>query len=80
MDLSDYTRLNGPLVGLYLTPITGDARLYSDIEKGEYREWAPFILRNVNTRGFPLQAVTVLPLDNECIFYADHDRWSTKAE
>jgi 4-amino-4-deoxy-L-arabinose transferase-like glycosyltransferase len=80
MDLSDYNRLHGALVGLYLTPISGDARFYSDIVKGEYKEWSPFILRNLNTKGFPLQAVTALPIDNECIFYSDRNRWAPKAE
>jgi hypothetical protein len=80
IDFYDYNRLHGPLVGLYLTPVSGDTRLYTDIEKGEYRAWAPFILRNLSTRGFPLHAVTALPLDNECIFYSDRNRWSEKAE
>jgi hypothetical protein len=80
MDMSDYNRLNGPIVGLYLTPITGDSRFFSDIVKGEYKEWSPFILRNLNAKGFPLQAVTALPIDNECIFYSDRNRWSIKAE
>jgi hypothetical protein len=80
MDMHDYNRLNGPIVGLYLTPISGDARFFSDIEKGEYKEWAKFILRNLDTRGFPFEAVTALPIDNECIFYSDRNRWSTKAE
>jgi len=80
MDMHDYNRLNDPIVGLYLTPITGDGRFFSDIEKGEYKEWSPFILRNLATKGFPLQAVTGLPIDFECIFYSDRDRWHVKAE
>jgi 4-amino-4-deoxy-L-arabinose transferase-like glycosyltransferase len=80
MDINDYHRLHGAIVGLYLTPISGDSRFYSDIVKGEYKEWSPFILRNLNTKGFPLQAVTALPIDNECIFYSDRNRWSVKAE
>jgi hypothetical protein len=80
MDLNDYRRLNAPIVGLYLTPVSGDTRFFSDIEKGEYKEWSPFILRNLNTKGFPLNAVTALPIDNECIFYSDRNRWSVKAE
>jgi hypothetical protein len=80
MDLNDYNRLHDPIVGLYLTPISGDSHMFSDIEKGEYKEWSPFILRNVNTKGFPLEAVTALPIDNECIFYSDRNRWSVKAE
>jgi hypothetical protein len=80
MDLNDYNRLHDPIVGLYLTPVSGDSRFFSDITKGEYKEWSAFILRNLSTRGFPLHAVTALPLDNECIFYADRNRWSVKAE
>jgi hypothetical protein len=80
MDFNDYDRLNAPIVGLYLTPISGDSRFYSDIVKGEYKEWSPFILRNLNTKGFPLNAVTALPIDNECIFYSDRNRWSIKPE
>jgi hypothetical protein len=80
MDFNDYNRLHGSIVGLYLTPISGDSRFYSDIVKGEYKEWSPFILRNLNTKGFPLQSVTALPIDNECIFYSDRNRWSVKAE
>jgi hypothetical protein len=78
--LNDYNELNGRIVGLYLTPITGNGRFVSDIIKGEYKEWAPFILRNVSTKDFPLRAVTALPLDNECVFYSDRDRWSQKID
>jgi 4-amino-4-deoxy-L-arabinose transferase-like glycosyltransferase len=80
MDFHDYNRLNGPIVGLYLTPITGDSRFFTDIEKGEYKDWAPFILRNVNTSTFPLQAVTAMSIGNECIYFSDRDRWTNKAE
>jgi len=80
MDMHDYYRLHDPIVGLYLTPVTGDAHLFSDIVKGEYKEWSPFILRNQDTRDFPFPAFTALPIDNECIFYSDRNRWSLKAE
>jgi hypothetical protein len=43
-------------------------------------QWSSFIMRNVNTQNFPFPARTVLPIDYECIFYADRDRWSHKAE
>ena len=80
MDMHDYNRLNGPIVGIYLTPITGDAHFFTDIVKGEYLEWSSFIMRNVNTQNFPFPARTVLPIDYECIFYADRDRWTHRAE
>jgi hypothetical protein len=72
-------QLNGRLVGLYLTPVSTNRSFLSDIVKGDYKEWAPFITRQVSgpaLRDFPLHAVTPLPIDNECIFYADRDRWT----
>ena len=60
--------------------MTGNRAFISEVVKGEWKEWAPFILRNVNTRDFPLRAVTALPIDNECIFYADRDRWSERTD
>jgi hypothetical protein len=80
MDLYDYNRLYRPIVGMYLTPVSGNSRFFSDIIKGEYKDWSPFILRNLGTRGFPLSASTALQIDGECIFYSDRNRWSVKAE
>ena len=80
VDLNDYGRLGGRIVGLYLTPVTGNRALVSDVVKGEFKEWAPFILRAVNAKDFPLRAATALPMDNQCIFYADHDRWSDRLD
>lgn len=80
MALHDYEKLGAPINGLYLTPVTGNRPLISDIVKGEYKEWAPFIMRNVNSRDFPLRAHTSLPLNDECIFYADHDRWTERTD
>jgi hypothetical protein len=48
--------------------------------KGEYKEWAPFITRNVNLKNFPLKAVTWLPIEGECIYYSDRDRWTNHEE
>ena len=80
VDLSDYQLLGNHLIGLYLTPVTGDSRFMRDIVKGDYKEWAPFVLRQVNVKDFPLRAVTPLPIDNECVFYSDRDRWSNREE
>ena len=80
VDLNDYGRLGGRIVGLYLTPVTGNKELIGDIVKGEFKEWSPFILRAVNAKDFPLRAATALPIDNQCIFYADHDRWSDRLD
>lgn len=75
INVSDYNQLGSPLTGLYLTPITGRSAFLSEIVRGEYSAWAPFILRNPNLQNFPLQQATVLPIDNECILYADRVRW-----
>jgi hypothetical protein len=80
LDLNDYHQLQGRIVGLHLTPVSGDRAFISDIVKGEYKEWAPFIMRSVNTKDFPLKAVTPLPIDNECVFYSDRKRWENKEE
>jgi hypothetical protein len=81
--LNDENRLNGRIVGLYLTPYSGNGMFLSDIVKGDYKEWSPFILRNMSgpaLRDFPLRAVTPLPLDNECVFFADRDRWTARED
>ena len=80
IDLNDYGRLGGRIVGLYLTPMSGNRAFIADIVKGEYKEWAPFILRTANVKEFPLKSVTALPIDNQCIFYSDHDRWTDRMD
>lgn len=74
--LHDYNLTVQPINGLYLTPVTGNKRLFADIYKGAYKEWALLITRPPQTRGFPLGAFTPLPIEGECIIYADRDRWS----
>jgi hypothetical protein len=80
IELNDYNQLKGHIVGLHLTPITGNREFISEIMKGEYKEWAPFIMRNVNTKEFPLKAVTGLPIDGECVYYSDRKRWENNEE
>ncbi len=78
-DLSDYNVLGGPVNGLYLTPISGSQDKLADILKGEYKDWSPIILRNMNLEKFPLKWGTMLGLENECIFLSDHDREHARA-
>lgn len=78
-DLSDYGVLGLPINGLYLTPISGADNKLRDITKGEYRDWAPVIQRTVNPQSFPLKWGTLLGLENECVFFADHDRQKAPA-
>ncbi|MEO5720675.1 MAG: glycosyltransferase family 39 protein [Chthoniobacterales bacterium] len=73
-EFHDYGVFGAPLNGLYLTPISGSQNTLSDILKGEYRDWAPMILRSVDLAKFPLKWATLLGLENECVFFSDHDR------
>ncbi len=73
-EFHDYGIVGAPLNGLYLTPISGSQNTLTDILKGEYRDWAPVILRSVDISKFPLKWATLLGLDNECVFFSDHDR------
>lgn len=76
--LSDYRVLGSAIHGLYLTPVTGNQRLFGDIYKGAYTDWVFLITRPPNIQGFPLQYFTPLPIDGECIIFADRDRWSKR--
>ena len=73
-EFHDYGIFGAPVNGLYLTPISGSQNTLSDILKGEYRDWAAIILRSVDLQKFPLKWATLLGLENECVFFADHDR------
>ncbi|MEI6278024.1 MAG: hypothetical protein WCQ16_01415 [Verrucomicrobiae bacterium] len=78
--MNDYRSLGEPINGLYLTPLTGNLRLFSDIYKGAYKEWALLITRPPKVDGFALPFYTALPIEGECIIFADRDRWSAPRE
>lgn len=75
--ISDFNTLGSPIVGLYLTPISGQEK-FVDLVKGPYKEWGPVIMRTVNLNDFLLKSFTPLPLDGESILYADTDRWTPR--
>jgi hypothetical protein len=77
-NLTDYNLLKSRIVAMYLTPVSGNSEFVRTIMKGEYKEWAPWIMRSGAIRNFPLKASTGLPVDSECVIYADRDRWSTR--
>jgi len=77
-DLSDDNLLGGPIKAIYLTPISGSQNTLRDILNGEYRDWAPVILHTVDLQKFPLKWATLLGLENECVFFSDHDRQRIK--
>jgi len=78
--ISDFDIMNAPICGLYLTPVTGDASLTSEILRGRYKQWAALILRMPGVMpdysSFPLRAAINGPVDNQTVLYADRDRWS----
>lgn len=81
--LNDNNVLNGRIVGLYLTPYSGNRMFQNDILKGDYKEWALFIKREVHgpaLRDFPLKAGTGMQPEGECVFYSDRDRWTTRED
>ena len=70
--------LRQPLVGIYLTPFSGNERAYGAIVNGRYREWARFVLREIkpeDLRGWMLTSAINLPIDGEAVFFADRPRW-----
>ena len=73
-EFHDFGTLGGPVNGIYLTPVSGTDNKLGDIIKGEYSDWARFILHNVDLAKFPLRWVAALGTENECVFYGDRDR------
>ena len=76
-EISDFNTLGSPLVGLYLTPISGHED-FVNLVKGPFKEWGPVIMRTVNLNDFLLKSFTPLPIDGESILYADSDRWARR--
>lgn len=77
-DFHDYKQLQLPINGLYLTPITGNESLFADIYNGAFKEWAGLITRPPQVANFPLSVSTPLPIDGQCIIFADRDRWNVR--
>lgn len=83
VNLNDYNLLNGKIVGLYLTPVSGNRSFVGDIAMGDYKEWHLFITRQIvgpALRDFPLREFTPMPIDYQCAFYADRNRWAPKED
>lgn len=80
--LHDYKILGGPIGGLYLTPVSGDRPYLSYIRRGEYAAWGDYILKRAELDryfdSFPLKEHVNLPVDGQCIFYSDTDRWTPR--
>jgi len=77
-EISDFGSLGSPIVGLYLTPVSG-GEPFINLLKGPYKDWGPVIMRTVNVNDFLLKRFTPLPIDGECILYADTERWARQS-
>jgi hypothetical protein len=65
----------GPIVGLYLTPVSRDTGLTSGIMTGKYSNWAGLIVPFPDAvEKFPLKAHLAVA-DNQCLYYSDRERW-----
>jgi hypothetical protein len=73
-ELNDYGVLGARVNGIYLTPVSGSQNKMADVVKGDYKDWAPVILRSVDLQKFPLKWATLLGVESDCIFFSDHDR------
>ena len=80
LEINLKAQLKGQIVGLHLTPVSGDRRYRSEIAKGEYKQWGQFIIGSALLRDFPLKYFTPLPVDGECVFYSDRDRWTNRED
>jgi len=71
----DYQSLGGPIVGLYLSPISRNAAFASSIVSGEYKDWAALMLGGPQAvPGFPLD-VPLRLAENQCVYFSDRVRW-----
>ncbi len=78
--ISDYDIMGVPIRGLYLTPVSGDARFLADIAFGDYKQWSGLIIRNPKAiQAFPLHAVTGF-MDGKLLIFSDTDRWSSASK
>ena len=75
-ELHDYRQFAQQIQGLYITPVSGNRQLFSEIYKGPFAEWAALITRPPRTQGFPLTSLVTLPIDGECVLFADRERWA----
>lgn len=78
MKLDSFYRIHddvNPIVGLYLTPVTGGRPYIGDLVDGPSSEWLPLLNRQVPT-DFPLSHGISLPRGRiDQVFIADRPRW-----
>jgi hypothetical protein len=77
-EMHDFAPPKGASVSfLMLTPYMLNQPFQSELTKGQYKEWARIVLRQL-PQDFPLKAVTPMPPDNDQILLADKARWAAQ--
>jgi hypothetical protein len=72
----DFESLGAPIVCLYLTPVSRDAKFLSDLQQGEYKDWATLIIGlSGGINDFPLKSVVGVA-NNQCLVFMDRPRWN----
>lgn len=70
--LSDFTV---KISAMLLTPYSANSKLYSEINQGEFKDWAALIRRS-DFRELPLPQITVLPPNkDDFMYFSDRVRW-----
>jgi hypothetical protein len=75
MGLSDEGQLNGPLAGLFLTPISRNAPFLSSLYRGEYQEYEALIFGRSDLPLFPFHEQVAVLGDLSYTFSASSRRW-----
>ncbi len=75
MGMSDYSRLPGPLAGLFLTTLSRNEPFYSSIYRGDYQEWQQLIFGRTDLPTFPFKESKFVLGDLSYTFYSDTKRW-----
>lgn len=78
-----------PLAGVFLTPVTIDRNLATEIMQGEYSDWAWLIMRGelfrnegdvMKKKEFPFLEPKLMPIAGQSIYYSDSEHWQRTAE
>jgi hypothetical protein len=82
--LEDYAAGKGtPIAGIFLTPVTIDGKVATEVMKGEYGPWARLVTRGelfqlgleAMEDGFSFPFAKAMPSENQSFFYSDRRRW-----
>ncbi len=76
MGLSDNAKLPGTIGGVFLTPISRNAPLFTGVLKGEYSEYQQLIFGRADMPFFPFhEGLLVMGDPSGYIFFSESRRW-----